>query len=99
MISITGRWNIRVAQRKRGYVEKSVTLENHRIEQRNRRKDEMSLSAIIDDTGNENFEDKIPKEEENCNIPDLETLVRTCMQIQLTKTLDAICYVLVENPN
>ena len=72
---------------------------NYRITQRDKRKDETRLSAIIDDTGKENFEDKILKEGENCNIPDQGTLARTHMQIQLSKTLDVICNILVGNPN
>ena len=46
-----------------------------------------------------NFAEKILKEGENFNISDLETLVLTCMQMHLAKTLDAICNTLVENPN
>ena len=59
----------------------------------------MRQSAIVDDTGKENFEDKILKEGENCNILDLETLARTCMKIQSSKTLVAICTIEVGNPS
>ena len=84
-ISITRRQNIRVVQRKRGYDQKSVTLVNYGIKKQNREKRKTRLSAIIDNTGKENFEDKILKEGENCNIPDLEPQVFICMPILFIK--------------
>ena len=48
---------------------------------------------------------KFIKEGENCDIPDLktladlETLARTCMKLQSSKTLDGICPVKVGNPS
>ena len=42
---------------------------------------------------------KFLKEGENCDIPDVETLARTCMKLQSNETLDGICSVRVGNPS